>query len=113
MRLTDDDQELQEIRQKKLAQLQMAQQQEEAVKEESARRDAQKKAILRKVLTVEAKERLGRLKLGYPDLAANIENQLIMLHQTGRLPGQVDDATLKKLLEQVQPKKREINITRK
>jgi programmed cell death protein 5 len=65
------------------------------------------------VLTQEAKERLGRLKLGYPELAENIENQLIMLYRSGRLPGQVDDATLKKLLSQVQPKKREITITRK
>ncbi|HHD15272.1 MAG TPA: DNA-binding protein [Euryarchaeota archaeon] len=108
-----DDQELEAIRKRKMAQLQMARQQEEVMKEEAQRIEAQKKAILRVVLTQEAKERLGRLKLGYPELAANIENQLIMLYQSGRLPGQVDDATLKKLLEQVQPKKREINIKRK
>lgn len=111
--MTEDDAELQDIRQRKLAQLQMARQQEDAMKEESERRDAQKKAVLRQVLTTDAKERLGRLKLGYPELATSIENQLIMLYQSGRLPGQVDDSTLKRLLEQVQPKKREINITRK
>ena len=53
------------------------------------------------------------MKLGYPDMAAAIENQLIMLHQSGKLPGPVDDETLKRLLSQVQPKKREINIVRK
>ncbi len=111
--ITDEDQELEAIRQRKMAQLQMSQQQEVAMKEESERTDSMKKAIIRKILTQDAKERLGRLKLGYPDLATNIENQLIMLYQSGRLPGQVDDATLKKLLAQIQPKKREINITRK
>jgi programmed cell death protein 5 len=112
-KVTNDDMELQNIRQKKMAQLQMARQQEEAMEEESERREAQKKAVLRQVLTTDAKERLGRLKLGYPDLANSIENQLIALYQSGRLPGQVDDATLKKLLDQVQPKKREISIRRK
>jgi len=109
----DEDQELQALRQKKMAQLQMAQQQEETMKVESDRIDTQKKAVLRKIMTVDAKERLGRLKLGYPEIAKSIEDQLIMLYSNGRLPGQVDDATLKRLLEQVQPKKREINIVRK
>jgi programmed cell death protein 5 len=112
--MPEEDPELEALRQKRLAQLQMQNQQEQKFKEEQAKQiEAQKKAILRKILTVEAKERLGRLKLAYPDLAGGIENQLIMLHQSGRLPGQIDDDTLKKLLSQVQPKKREINITRK
>ncbi|MGA1873455.1 MAG: DNA-binding protein [Thermoplasmatota archaeon] len=111
--MPEEDPELEALRQKRLAQLQMQEQQQSAMKEEQARVDAQKKAILRKVLTVDAKERLGRLKLGYPELATSIENQLIMLYQSGRLPGQVDDATLKKLLSQVQPQKRDINIVRK
>lgn len=109
----DEDQELEAIRQRKMAQLHMSQQQEIAMKQDSERAESMKKAIIRKVLTQDAKERLGRLKLGYPELATNIENQLIMMYQSGRLPGQVDDATLKKLLAQVQPKKREISITRK
>ena len=111
--MPEEDPELEALRQKRLAQLQMQEQQQSAMKEEQARVDAQKRAILRKVLTVDAKERLGRLKLGYPELATSIENQLIMLYQSGRLPGQVDDATLKKLLSQVQPQKRDINIVRK
>jgi programmed cell death protein 5 len=111
--MPEEDPELEALRQKRMAQLQMQDQQQEAMKEEQEKTNAQKKAILRKVLTVDAKERLGRLKLGYPDMAAAIENQLIMLYQSGRLPGPVDDETLKRLLSQVQPKKREINIVRK
>ena len=111
--MPDEDPELEALRQRRFAQLQMQEQQQNAMKDEQSRADAQKKAILRKVLTVDAKERLGRLKLGYPDLASSIENQLIMLYQSGRLPGPVDDETLKKLLSQIQPQKRDINIVRK
>jgi programmed cell death protein 5 len=111
--MPEEDPELEALRQKRMAQLQMQDQNQKAVSDEKERVEAQKKAILRKVLTVEAKERVGRLKLGYPDMAAAIENQLIMLHQSGKLPGPVDDETLKRLLSQVQPKKREINIVRK
>ena len=111
--MPEEDPELEALRQKRMAQLQMQEQNQKSVSDEKERIEAQKKAILRKVLTVEAKERVGRLKLGYPDMAAAIENQLIMLHQSGKLPGPVDDETLKRLLSQVQPKKREINIVRK
>lgn len=111
--MSEEDPELEALRQKRLAQLQMQGQQEQRVQEEKARIDAQKQAVLRTILTSDAKERLGRLKLAYPEMAESIEGQLIMLHQSGRLPGKIDDQTLKKLLTQLQPKKREINITRK
>mgnify|MGYP003573338505 FL=1 len=111
--MPEEDPELEALRQKRMSQLQMQEHNQKAVSDEKEKIEAQKKAILRKVLTVEAKERVGRLKLGYPDMAAAIENQLIMLHQSGKLPGPVDDETLKRLLSQVQPKKREINIVRK
>ena len=111
--MPEEDPELEALRQRRLAQLQIQEQQQEIMKEEQSRADAQKKAILRKVLTVDAKERLGRLKLGYPELASSIEDQLVMLYRSGRLPGPVDDQTLKKLLTQIQPPKREITIVRK
>lgn len=111
--MSDEDPELEALRQKRMQQLQMQGQQQERVQEEKARMDAQKQALLRKILTPEAKERLGRLKLAYPEMAESVESQLIMLDRSGRLPGKIDDQTLKKLLSQLQPKKREINITRK
>jgi len=111
--MAGEDPELEALRQKRMAQLQVAREQEEAMMAEKADAEAEKKAVLRKLLTVEAKERLGRLKLAYPDVASAIENQLVMLYQSGRLPGMIDDETLKRLLAQVQPRKREITITRK
>ena len=111
--MAEEDPELEALRHRRMAQLQMAQEQETALKKETEQVEAQKKAVLRQALTPEARERLSNVKLAYPEIAQNIENQLVMLFQSGRLPGPVDDETMKKLLAQVQPQKREILIVRK
>ena len=74
---------------------------------------AQRQTILRQILTPEARERLGRIELAYPELADSIENQLIALAQSGRVQRAIDDATLKQILERVMPKRREIKIERR
>lgn len=111
--MSEEDPELEALRRRKLAQLQMQGEQEQGAQEERAKVEALKKDLLRKILTPEAKERIGRLKLAYPEMAEGIEGQLINLYRSGRIPNKIDDETLKKLLLQIQPKKREINITRK
>lgn len=72
--------------------------------------DEAKQTILRQILTPEARERLTSLKLARPQLAEQVEMQLISLAQSGRLQTVIDDAKLKTLLQQIQPKKREIKI---
>lgn len=111
--MVDDDPELEALRQRRMAQLHAAKEQEALLGKQAEEIEAQKKVVLRSVLTPEARERLARVKLTYPDIASNIENQLISLYRSGRLPGPIDDETMKKLLVQVQPKKRDIKIVRK
>ncbi len=72
--------------------------------------DEAKQTILRQILTPEARERLMSLKLARPQLVEQVEMQLISLAQSGRLQTMVDDAKLKVLLQQIQPKKREMTI---
>ena len=111
--MADEDPELEALRQRRIAQLQAAKEQEVLYNKQNEELEAQKRAVLRTVLTTEARERLARVRLAYPEIAASLENQLISLYQSGRLPGPVNDETMKKLLAQVQPKKREISIVRK
>jgi programmed cell death protein 5 len=80
--------------------------------QEQAEREAQIHAILRQIMTPEARERLTRLKMSRKELAEQIEIQLVGLARSGRLQGQIDDEKLKSLLVQMQPKKRDTKITR-
>ena len=116
--------DLDEIRQKRMAELQaqqaamqnQAQQQAMAQaqqQEAQAQFEAQKKQILAQIMTSEARNRLANLKLTKPELVNNIELQLIQSAQAGSLRGKVTDDQLKVLLRQIAGQKREIKITRK
>ena len=116
--------DLDEIRQKRMAELQaqqaamqnQAQQQAMAQaqqQEAQAKFEAQKKQILAQIMTSEARNRLANLKLTKPELVNQIEIQLIQSAQAGSLRGKVTDEQLKVLLRQIASQKREIKITRK
>lgn len=64
-----------------------------------------KKIILNKLLTKEAVERLGRLKLVKPELANQLELYLVQLFQTGNIRNTITDEQLKNILSQISYKK--------
>ncbi|HKW43236.1 MAG TPA: DNA-binding protein [Thermoplasmata archaeon] len=105
--------ELEAIRRRKLQELQQYQNQQAADQQYRDQVQAQRQQILRQILTPEARERLGRIELAYPELKESIENQLIQLAQSGRVQRAIDDATLRQILERVIPKKRDIKIERR
>lgn len=107
------DEELEKIKKKRLQELQQQQTQEELQEEQEKKFQEQKKHILIKLLTPEARERLGRIKVARPKIAESIENQLIMLAQSGRLKNKINDEQLQALLKKLMPKKRDIKIKRK
>jgi programmed cell death protein 5 len=115
-----EDAELAELRRRRMRQIQDMQSSEAANAQayaaqeaEMQRREAERSEILRRILTPEARERLGRIRLAKPEVAGAVEQQLIALAASGRIQRQVDDATLRSLLERIAPERREINITRR
>lgn len=109
--MTDD--ELEELRRRKMLELQAQRENAAVMEEQQAMMEAQRKAALRQILTPEARERLARIKIARPAVAEAVEQQILMLAQSGRLRGKIDDKTLKQILEKVIPAKREISITRR
>jgi len=111
--MSTEDGELDAIRRRKLAELSQHQAAAQAQADQNAAVEAQRQSLMRAILTPEARERLGRLKTAFPDTAAAVEDQLVALYQSGRLRSTVDDETLKRILAQIVPRKREIKIERR
>lgn len=105
--------ELEEIRKRKLLALQQkfAEEQQQAQMEQQI--ELQKQVLLRKILTSEARQRLANLKMVRPEFTSQLELQLIQLAQQGKLPIPLTDEQLKQILVQLQTQKRETKIRRR
>jgi programmed cell death protein 5 len=105
------DEELAAIRRRKLQTMQQkAAEEQKQTQEEQI--EEQKQALLRQLLSPEARQRLTNLKMIKPEFTDQIELQIIQLAQTGKLPIPLSDAQLKQILLQLQGRKREITIRR-
>ena len=108
------DDELSEIRKRRMAQLQQQAGQQQAGRAERQQRLKQQiQMILMQILEPDARERLNTIKLTKPDFAGAVEQQLVALAQSGRLKQKITDAQFKELLRQLAPAKRDYSITRK
>ena len=102
--------DIEEIRKKKLMELQKKYLEEQKAQEEAMRQEmeleAQLDAIMRRILTPEARERLGRVKLVKPELARQVELVLVQLYQAGQVREPIDDGKLKRILAQIDARTR-------
>jgi len=110
------DDELAEIRRRRMEQLQREAQGRQGQEEEYARQqqmEAQIQMILKQILEPQARERLNTIKLTRPEFAQAVEQQLVMLAQSGRIREKISDDQLKQILRQLTPAKRDFSISRR
>jgi len=106
------DEELEELRRRKLLAMQNRMGDEQKQSQAERQLEAQKQALLRQILSPEARQRLTNLKMVKPQFTEQLELQLIQLAQAGKLPIPLPDAQLKLILIQLQSRKREPKIRR-
>lgn len=104
--------ELEELRRKKLQQMQEELAKQKEAEEQARLLELQKELLLKKILTPEAKSRLANIKLANPEFAAQVEVLLIRLYQMGKVT-KLTDEEFKQLLLKIRGKKKETKIIRK
>ena len=101
---------LEDIRRRRLVELQRQLADEQKQTQQQQVLESQKQSVLRQVMTVEARQRLNRIKLVKPEFAEQIELQLIQIAQSGKIKIPITDAQLKGILSRLQPTSKEFKI---
>lgn len=113
----ESDKELEEIKRRRMEEMQRSQGQERADEEQQRAAQeaekAKKQQILRQILDIAARERLANVRLVRPDLAENVENQLIQLYSMGRINRIITEEEIKQILGRMTETKRETRIERR
>lgn len=109
------EEELDEIRQRKMEQLkeQSGEGEGEAIEQQRQQAEAQRKAILRQHLTDGARKRLNTVKMSKPDVGDQVEQQIVALAQSGRIQGKIDGDKMKELLRELTPDSKSFDIRRR
>ena len=108
-----DEEELENIRRRKLEQLQQQAVQQQIAGQQQKEYDNKKYQVMRQILSQEGRQRLENIRIVKPQFAEQIELQLIQLFQSGRLRGAtpLSDKEFKKILEKITAgSKKEFNI---
>ena len=103
---------LEEIKKRKLEELMQMQQQKAQEETQIQQQIGQMEDVVRQFLTKEALARYGSLKAAHEEKTLQLLVVLFQAVQKGQVQGKIDDNLLKKILEQLTPKQREIKIRR-
>jgi programmed cell death protein 5 len=108
-----DEENLEAIRRRKLAQLQQQAALQQISQQQQQQYTDQKYQIMRQILSQQGRQRLENIRIVKPQFAEQIELQLIQLFQSGKLRGAtpLPDKEFKKILEKITAgSKKEFNI---
>ena len=107
------EEELEELRRRKLLAMQKQMTEEQRNVQVAQQLEQQRQALLRSILTPEARQRLANLKMVRPEFTGQLELQLIQMAQQRKIPTPLSDGQLKQILIQLQSRKRETRIRRR
>ncbi len=105
-----DNKNKEEIRKEKIKKLKEQKGSQGDLEQQKKQAEAQKKAILKKYLTNEARSRLSNLRMARPEFTKKVESALIQLINSGRIKPKVDDDQLKNLLKKLDKDKGDYDI---
>ncbi|GAB6879834.1 DNA-binding protein [Halorubrum gandharaense] len=114
-----DDERLEELREKKMQELQEraggegAGADAQAQQQAQERAEAQQEAVLKQHLTDGARQRLNAVEMSKPEFAAKVKKQVAALAQSGRVQGRIDEDQMKELLRELQPDQQSFDIRRR
>jgi programmed cell death protein 5 len=106
------EEELEALRKRRMLELQQRMVEEQRQAQAQQQLEGQKQALLRRILTPEARSRLTNLKMVKPEFTQQLELQLIQLAQQGRINIPITDEQLKELLVKLQSGRRDYKIRR-
>jgi len=106
------EEDLEELRRRRLVELQRAAGDEQRRTEAQQQVEVQKQAILKRILTAEARQRLANIKMVRPEFVDQLELQLIQLAQAGKVKLPISDQQLKDALTRLQSQRKDIKIRR-
>ncbi|SDZ93128.1 DNA-binding TFAR19-related protein [Haloplanus vescus] len=107
-----DDERIEELRQQKMQELKEQAQEggdgaggradQQAAREQA---EAQKQAVLKQNLTDGARQRLNAVQMSKPEVAEQVEQQIVALARSGRIQDRIDEDQMRKLLKELTPDK--------
>jgi programmed cell death protein 5 len=106
------EEELEALRKRRMLELQQRMAEEQQQVQAQQQLERQKQALLRRILTPEARRRLTNLNMVKPEFTQQLELQLIQLAQQGRINIPITDEQLKELLVRLQSGRRDYKIRR-
>lgn len=113
-----DEDDIEAIREQKRQEIEERMSQDQASSRDAAADDQQKQkqAVLRRILTEDARRRFNTVRMTHPERVEQIESQLLALVQQGRLPddAEIDDEQAQELLRKIsENESQEFNIKRR
>ena len=106
------EEELEALRKRRMLELQQRMAEEQQQVQAQQQLEMQKQALLRRILTPEARSRLTNLNMVKPEFTQQLELQLLQLAQQGRINLPITDEQLKELLVRLQSGRRDYKIRR-